>query len=143
MVCVNQEELGAHIHRVASPGLNVDADILSLEFTQIFALGKVLNAKIPCFFGSTCWYLLQWNVPCRRGKGGPGGPPPEKLRPAIVRTSFGRGWHPNQNIEVFLPGAVCTHQRELAADIWCITSLMSSLQKYENCGAGWRKNQKF
>ena len=49
MVCVNQEELGAHIGRVASPRLDLDADMIFLEFTQIFALGRDLNAKVPCF----------------------------------------------------------------------------------------------
>ena len=50
MVCGNQEELGAHIGRVVSPRLDLDADMISLEFTQIFALGQCPECQISLFF---------------------------------------------------------------------------------------------
>ena len=50
MVCGNQEQLGAHICRVASPRLDLDADIISLEFTQTFALGECPECEISLFF---------------------------------------------------------------------------------------------
>ena len=40
MVCGNEEELGAPIGRVVSPRLDLDADMIYLEFTQIFAQGE-------------------------------------------------------------------------------------------------------
>ena len=49
MVCGNQEELGAHIGRVVSPRLGLDADMIFLEFTQIFALGECPECQISLF----------------------------------------------------------------------------------------------
>ena len=40
MVYGNEEELGAHIGRVVSSRLDLDACIIFLEFTQIFELGE-------------------------------------------------------------------------------------------------------
>ena len=68
MVCVNQEELGAHIDRVASPRLDIDADVFSLEFTQIFALRECPECQNFLFF----WPFLHphrnksWFVGTRR-----------------------------------------------------------------------------
>ena len=51
MVCGNEEELGAHIGRVVSPRLDLDADMIFLEVPQIFALGQCHEYKISLFFG--------------------------------------------------------------------------------------------
>ena len=56
MVCVNQEELGAHICRLASPRLDLDADIVFLEFTQIFALGECPECQIFLFLLAFFWH---------------------------------------------------------------------------------------
>ena len=46
MVGVNQEELGAHI----DSRLDLDADIIFLKFTQIFALGECPEFPNSFFF---------------------------------------------------------------------------------------------
>ena len=76
MVCGNQEELGAHIRRVVSPRLDIDVDMIFLEFTQIFASGECPECQSALFFSSTCRCLRQFNVPCRMERGGSGGSPP-------------------------------------------------------------------
>ena len=69
MVCGNQEELRAHICRVASPKLDVDADIVSLEFTQMFALGECPECQISLFF----WPFFAPSIPINHGLCEPGG----------------------------------------------------------------------
>ena len=69
MVCRNEEELGAHICRVVSPRLDVDADMIFLKFTQIFALGQCPECKISLFF----WAFFAPPIGINHGLWEPGG----------------------------------------------------------------------